>query len=63
MSKKDNSRALIRYGEVEDLYLLGCSPRTISRMTGLTVERVEKILEEIRRKQLTIRGDNNEKEM
>lgn len=56
MSKKDNSRALIRYGEVEDLYLLGCSPRVISRMTGLSVERVEKVLEEIRRKQLILKG-------
>jgi len=56
MSKKDNSRALIRYGEVEDLYLMGCSPSVISRMTGLTVERVEKILEEIRRKQLILKG-------
>lgn len=62
MSKKDNSRALRDFGNVEELYLLGASPRVISKMTGLTVERVEKILEEIRRKQLIIRGDdNNEK--
>lgn len=56
MSKKDNSRALRDFGMVEEYYLLGCSPRTISRMTGLTVQRVEKILEGIRRKQLIIRG-------
>lgn len=56
-SKKDHSRALRDFGLVEEYYLLGCTPRTISKLTGLTVQRVEKILEEIRRKQLTIRGD------
>lgn len=55
-SKKDHSRALRDYGMVEEYYLLGCTPRTISKLTGLTVQRVEKILEEIRRKQLIIRG-------
>lgn len=56
-SKKDHSRALRDFGLVEEYYLLGCTPRTISKLTGLTVDRVEKILEEIRRKQLIIRGD------
>lgn len=55
-SKKDHSRALRDFGLIEEYYLLGCTPRTISKLTGLTVNRVEKILEEIRRKQLTIRG-------
>lgn len=55
-SKKANSRALRDYGMVEEYYLLGCSPRTISKLTGLTVQRVEKILEGIRRKQLKIKG-------
>lgn len=55
-SKKENSRALRDFGMVEQYYLLGCSPRTISKLTGLTVERVEKILEGIRRKQLKIKG-------
>lgn len=57
-SKKDHSRALRDYGLVEEYYLLGCSPRTISKLTGLTVDRVEKILVGIRKKQLTIRGDD-----
>lgn len=56
-SKKDNSRALRDFGLIEEYYLLGCTPRTISKLTGLTVQRVEKLLEEIRKKQLTIRGD------
>lgn len=55
-SKKDHSRALRDFGLVEEYYLLGCTPRTISKLTGLTVDRVEKILKEIRKKQLTIRG-------
>ena len=58
MSKKDDSRALRDYGLVEEYFLLGCSPRVISKMTGLTVERVEKILVGIRKKQLIIRGDD-----
>lgn len=56
MSKKENSRALRDFGLVEEYYLLGCTPRVISKMTGLTVQRVEKILEGIRRKQLKIKG-------
>lgn len=56
-SKKDHSRALRDFGLVEEYYLLGCTPRTISKLTGLTVDRVEKILGEIRRKQLIIKGD------
>lgn len=55
-SKKENSRALRDFGLVEEYFLLGCSPRTISKLTGLTVQRVEKILEGIRRKQLKIKG-------
>ena len=55
-SKKANSRALRDFGLIEEYYSIGCSVKTIARLTGLTVPRVEKILEEIKKKQLTIRG-------
>lgn len=55
-SKKANSRALRDFGMVEEYYLLGCTPRTISKLTGLTVQRVEEILHGIRKKQLIIKG-------
>lgn len=55
-SKKQHSRALRDFGMVEEYYLLGCTPRTISKLTGLTVERVEEILNGIRKKQLIIKG-------
>lgn len=58
MSKKDNSRALRDFGLVEEYYELGCSPKTISRLTGLTVPRVKNILNEINKKKKIIRGDD-----
>lgn len=47
MSKKDDSRALRDFGLVEEYYELGCSPKTIARLTGLTVPRVKSILKGI----------------
>lgn len=47
MSKKDDSRALRDFGLVEEYYELGCSPKTIARLTGLTVSRVKSILKGI----------------
>ena len=57
MSKKDNSRALIRYGEVEEYASMGCSPKTIARLTGLTVPKVKGILKIIDEKKKIIRGE------
>lgn len=61
MGKKENSRALRDFGLVEEYFLLGCSPHTISRLTGLNIDKVESVLVGIRKKQRIIRGDDNEK--
>lgn len=56
MSKKDDSRALRDYGLIEEYYNIGCSPKTIARLTGLTVPRVKNILNGINNKKKIIRG-------
>ena len=50
MSKKDNSRALRDFGMIDEYYNLGCTPKTIARLTGLTVPNVKKIINEIEKK-------------
>ena len=55
-SKKDNSRGLRDFGLVEEYMELGCSPKTIARLTGLTVPRVKKIIMELEKKKRMIRG-------
>lgn len=55
-SKKENSRALRDFGLIEEYHNIGCSVKTIARLTGLTVPRVKKILEGINKKKKIIRG-------
>lgn len=55
-SKKEHSRALRDYGLIEEYYNLNCSPKTIARLTGLTVERTEKIIMEIEKKKEILKG-------
>ena len=51
MSKKDKSgRALREFGLLEEYYNIGCSPKTIARLTGLDVPRVKSILKVIEKK-------------
>lgn len=56
MSKKDNSRALRDYGLIEEYHELGASPKTIARLTGLSIPKVKKILMELEKKKRMIRG-------
>lgn len=49
-SKKANSRALREFGLLEEYYNIGCSPKTIARLTGLDVRRVKSILKVIEKK-------------
>lgn len=58
MGKKANSRALRDFGLVEEYYELGCSPKTIARLTGLDVPRVKSIIKGINKKKKIIRGDD-----
>ena len=57
MSRKDDSRALRDFGLVEEYYELGCSPKTIARLTGLDIPRVKSILKGIDKKKKIIRGE------
>lgn len=58
MSKKDDSRALRDFGLVEEYMELGCSPKTIARLTGLDIPRVKSIIKGINKKKKIIRGDD-----
>ena len=57
MSKKDNSRALRDFGLIEEYHNIGCSVKTIARLTGLDIPRVKSILKGIDKKKKIIRGD------
>lgn len=57
MGKKDDSRALRDFGLVEEYMELGCSPKTIARLTGLDIPRVKSIIKGINKKKKIIRGD------
>lgn len=50
MSKKQNSRALRDFGMIDEYYNLGCSVKTIARLTGLTIPNVKKVINEIEKK-------------
>lgn len=49
-SKKQHSRALREFGLLEEYYNIGCSPKTIARLTGLDIRRVKSILKVIEKK-------------
>lgn len=55
-SKKANSRALRDYGMVEEYHNIGCSVKTIARLTGLDIPKVKNILNGINNKKKIIRG-------
>lgn len=63
MSKKDDSRALRDFGLVEEYYELGCSPKTIARLTGLTVPKVKSILKGIDKRKAKQKEMQNKEEV
>ena len=50
------SKNLSDFGFVEELWLLGASKSTISKMTKLPQEKVERIIHQIEKNRDTIRG-------
>ena len=50
------SRGLAEFGWVEELYLLGATPKTIAKMTKLPLEQVEHIIYQIEKNRDTLRG-------
>ena len=50
------SKNLSDFGFVEELWLLGASKSTISKMTKLPIEQVERIIHQIEKNRDTLRG-------
>ena len=50
------SNNLSDFGFVEELWLLGASKQTISKMTKLSIEQVERIIHQIEKNRDTLRG-------
>lgn len=50
------SRGLGDFGFVEELWLLGASKSTISKMTKLSIKEVERIIHQIEKNRNTLRG-------
>lgn len=56
------SNNMLNYGTIEELYLLGCTTKTISKMTKQPLSKVEKTIKHIKHNRETIRGFKVEKE-
>ena len=56
------SRGLDDFGWIEELYLMGATPKTIAKMTKLSIEQVERIIHQIEKNRDTLRGFKVEKE-
>ena len=47
---------LAEFGTIEELYLMGATPKTIANMTKLSIEQVERIIHQIEKNRNTLRG-------
>ena len=54
------SRGLDDFGFVEELYLIGASTATISKMTKLPLEQVERIIYQIEKNRKILANQNKE---
>ena len=54
------SKGLDNYGWVEELWLLGCTPKTIANITKLPIDKVDKIIYQIEKTRKTL-ADQNKK--
>lgn len=50
------SRGLDDFGWIEELYLMGATPKTIANMTKLPQEKVQHIIHQIEKNRDTLRG-------
>ena len=51
---------MLGFGTIEELYLLGASKKTISKMTKLPIEQVDRIIHQIEKTRKTL-ADQNKK--
>ena len=54
------SRGLDDFGWIEELWLLGASKSTISKMTKLPIEQVERIIHQIEKNRKILANQNKE---
>lgn len=47
---------MLDYGWIEELYLLGCTPKTIANLTKSPLSKVENTLKHIKHNRDTLRG-------
>lgn len=54
------SRGLDDFGFIEELYLMGATTKTISKMTKLSIEQVERIIHQIEKNRKILANQNKE---
>ena len=54
------SRGLDDFGWIEELYLMGATPKTINKKTKLTIEQVESIIYQIEKNRKILANQNKE---
>ena len=54
------SRGLDDFGWIEELYLMGATPKTIAKMTKLSIEQVERIIHQIEKNRKILANQNKE---
>ena len=54
------SRGLDDFGWIEELYLMGATPKTIAKMTKLSIEQVERIIYQIEKNRKILANQNKE---
>ena len=54
------SRGLDDFGWIEELYLMGATPKTIANMTKLSIEQVERIIYQIEKNRKILANQNKE---
>ena len=54
------SRGLDDFGWIEELYLMGATPKTIAKMTKLPLEQVERIIYQIEKNRKILANQNKE---
>ena len=52
------SNNMLNYGCIEELYLLGCTPKTIANITKLPIDKVDKIIYQIEKNRKILANQN-----
>ena len=52
------SNNLLHYGTIEELWLLGATKKTISKMTNIPIQQIERIIHQIEKNRKTLANQN-----